>query len=180
MKEPLICAECGEEIDEDSEYRELEDGTVLCEFCYDELYSECCICGKAVLADELLPWGDSSICSECLEVICPEFDEDENETETTEAYQAMLCRYVGRIVSNSDDVDRELEYDLDDPCVKYRLSVDMDEDGRITGISRLTAELLLSEWVNGSDWRSYRIENDDYTDIVDAMLEDYEFDDEAE
>ena len=173
----LECSNCGELIEEGDEYEELEDGTILCEPCYEELYSECVICGEMKLADDMQPWGDYPICPECLEEICPTFVRAENEKETTEAYESMKKRYIGRKVSNFEDVSCELEYDLDDPCVKYTMSVDMDEDGIITDISRLSAELLLSEWVNGSNWRPYPIKSDDYEDLVDSIFEenDYEF-----
>ena len=173
----LVCAVCGEEIDEDSDYTELEDGRTVCEGCSFEV-RECCICGKMGLEDEMESWGDDMICQDCLEEVCPNFIEEDNERETQKAYEAMLGRYVGKHVLNADEVDTEIEYELEDPCVTYRMSVDIDEDGCIKDISRLSAELLLSEWVNGSKWRAYPIENDDYTTIVDEMLTDYEFGEE--
>ena len=176
----LKCADCGELIEEDNDYEELEDGTILCETCYEERYAdcvECVICGEMKPADDMEPWGEYYICPDCLEEKCPTFNEIENEKETTEAYESMKKRYIGRKVSNFEDVSCELEYDLDDPCVKYTMSVEMDEEGTITDISRLSAELLLSEWDTGSDWRPYPIERDDYEDLVDSIFEenDYEF-----
>ena len=171
----LVCAICEERIKKGSDYVILDDERVICEECKDEYCTECCICEKTCLYDETEAWGDDRICQDCLEEICPSVNEIDNERDTQKAYEAMLKRYVGKKVLNADEVDLELEYDLDDPCVTYRMSVDVDENGFIKDISRLSAELLLSEWVNGSKWRSYPIQNDDYTTIVDEMLDDYEF-----
>ena len=176
----LECSNCGEPIEEDEEYETLEDGSLLCSSCFDELYAQCVMCGKAVLRDDLKPWGDDLICPDCLEKECPSFDPKENEKETAAAYEAMKRKYIGRKVAKCKDAPSELEYDSSDPCVRYSLSVELDDEGRICDISRLTAELLLSEWENGSDWEPYRIDSDDYGWLVDSMFdEEYEFEDDV-
>ena len=178
MKKEKVCAHCGEPLEED-ESEQLEDGTLLCSYCYDELYAECEMCGKVVLRDDMLPWGDCSICPECMEEQCPSFDEKENEKETANAYEAMKERYIGRKVVNYKNQTLQMTYELDDPCVTYSLYVVFDEEGIITELSKLSAEMLLSEWVNGSNWRPYAIRNDDYDWIVDDMFEEYvEFEDD--
>ena len=62
-------------------------------------------------------WGGEPICQDCIEEICPTFEPLENESQTTDAYNAVLKRYVGRSVINADEVDTEIEYDRDDPCI---------------------------------------------------------------
>lgn len=171
--EVLECANCGEDIEPGDEYVEMGDGSVLCPGCFDFAYPECEFCGKRVSEDDMLFWGDCHCCPECYEGFNPSFDPDENERETTEAYEAMLKRYIGRKSKTvrDDTVDMELEC-TDCGLVVYRMEVDVDEDGIIYEISRLTAEIMLSESERSSSWEDYIIRNEDYTDKVDKMMKD--------
>ena len=172
MEEERRCDNCGEIIGEDDDFLELDDGTILCEECREE-YDECVMCGKICKIDDMFPWGDECrICESCLEEQCPSFDSEENEKETARAYEAMKARYLGRVSSQYADETVELTYDTDDPCVHYTLSVTFDDEGVITDISRLTAEMTLSEWVNGTDTREYPISEEDYDSLADNMFSD--------
>ncbi|MCR5303098.1 MAG: hypothetical protein K6E33_00940 [Lachnospiraceae bacterium] len=49
---------------------------------------------------------------------------------------------------------------------------DIDEDGIVYAISKLTAEIMLSESEKSSSWEDYIIRNEDYVDKVDEMMKD--------
>lgn len=173
MDENRICDCCGEEINEEEEdFYELEDGTILCSSCYENEYDECAMCGEIVRIDDMFPWGDCRICPECMEEQCPSFDQEENEAETTQAYENMKAKYVGRKALEYQKGTFDFDYESDDPCVLYTLSVTFDDDGVITDISRLSAEMLISEDVKSSETRDYPISDDDYVGVVDKMFDD--------
>lgn len=167
----LECANCGRNIALGKEYVELADGSVLCYRCFDFAFPECEFCGKRVSTDDMKYWGDCYCCPECYEEFNPSFEPNVNEMETTEAYKAMLRKYIGRKTKylQNDSVDLELEC-TDCGLVHYRMTVDVDEEGVIYEISRLTAEILLSESERSSSWESYIIRNEDYLDKVDKMM----------
>ena len=167
------CSNCREIIETDEEYAIQEDETILCYRCYSHQYPKCEFCGERIPEDDMKFWGDCYCCPECYEGFNPSFDEEKNEKETTEAYEAMLKRYMGRKARfvRDDSVDLELETS-DCGLVNYKMTVDIDEDGVIYDISRLTAEILLSESERSSDWGSYIIRNEDYKDKVDEMMLD--------
>lgn len=169
----LECSNCGDDIKPDEEYALLEDGTILCLGCYDSAFPECVFCGKRVSELDMEYWGDCLCCPECYEGFNPSFDPEENEQETTEAYEAMLKKYIGRksTTIRDDSVDLELEC-TECGLVYYRLTVDIDEAGTIYGISRLTAEIELSESQKSSSWGNYIIRDEDYVDKVDKMMKD--------
>ncbi len=172
-KETLECSNCFDEIEPGEEYALLEDETVLCLSCFDSAFPRCEFCDKRVPEDDMKYWGDCYCCPECYEGFCPSFDADENEKETTEAYEAMLKRYIGRKSRSirDDCVTLEKEYD-DCGLVTYRMAVGIDENGIIQTISRLTAEILLSESEKSSSWDDYIIRNEDYADKVDRMMKE--------
>lgn len=174
----LVCSNCSDDIKPGDEYAVQEDGSLLCFDCYDFAYPKCEFCKKRVAEDDMKYWGDCYCCPECYEGFNPSFDPDENEKETTEAYEAMLKRYIGKKSSSIRDKTVELETEYDDcGLVTYRMTVDIDEDGTIYEISRLTAEILLSETEKSSNWDSYMICNEDYVDKVDEMMLDLDLED---
>lgn len=79
----IVCSDCVEihcktcencqELFEVEEMTEV-DGDYYCESCFDELFSECDICGKITPEDDLQFWGDARICPECMAERCPAFD----------------------------------------------------------------------------------------------------------
>lgn len=172
-EETFECSNCSEEIEPGDEYAVTEEGKILCLGCFDFAYPECEFCKKRVPEDDMKYWGDCYCCPECYEEFNPSFYPKENEAETTEAYEAMLKRYIGKKASTIRDESVELEQEYSDcGLVTYRMTVDIDEDGIIFGISRLTAEILLSESEKSSSWGSYIIRNEDYTEKVDEMMLD--------
>ena len=177
------CAECDEILTEDDEYRTLDDGTILCEYCFDEMYAECDECGEITLIDDLTYWGEMRICPSCMEFHCPSFDKAKNEEETTEAYEIMKARYLGKKVCSFTPGEYSFSYEdfgYAEEAPRYEITVTIGEDGRIVDISRLTAQLLLSEDVKSSDWRPYPIDSDDYDSIVEDIFDEegLEFEDE--
>ena len=151
-----------------------EDGKYYCEYCHNELFGECYMCGRTVPEDDLQFWGDVRICPECMEEQCPSFDEDENEEETTEAYEAMLKRYVGRKSTKYKGQDVDLSTGTCGSNTDYSLTVTLNDDGIITDVSRLSAETLLAESERSSEWRPCAIDPDDYEWVVDDLMEELE------
>ena len=182
MDEEKVCAICEEPIEEDEEFFTLEDGSVVCESCYENSTEECAMCGGRFHEDDMTFWGDVRICPGCLDAQCPSFDEDKNQSETQEAYDAFCAKYIGKRV-----VDQEagtLDFDIevgDEAPISYSISVTIDEKGIITDISRLTASMMLSESLQNSDWRPYPINCSDYDFWAEDLLEDnLEFADEED
>lgn len=166
------CENCGGLFQED-ELTE-EDEKYYCEYCHNELFDECYMCGKMTLRDDLQFWGDVRICPDCMEEQCPSFDENENEEETTEAYEAMLSRYVGRKSTKFKGQKIDLSTGACDSNTDYRITVTLDDDGFITDVSRLSAEMLLAESERSSEWHPYEIDSDDYEWVVDDLMEELE------
>lgn len=174
-----VCMKCGREIDpETDDYEEIADDCegeecgLLCEECMDK-YAQCEMCGRLTLVEDLTYWGDVQICPDCLDAECPgmNFDEEWNIEQTTEAYEAMKARYVGRKAENHAGETLEMTMELDEPCVTYSMEVTFDEDGVITDVSRLSAVVLLSEGCTSSDRRPYEIDEDDYEWVADDMFD---------
>ena len=132
------------------------------------------MCGKIVANDDLQPWGDCSICRECMEENCPSFDEEENKEQTTEAYESMRQRVIGKKTIGLDSGINDLSFTSgDETDICYSFSVTLDDDDIITDVSRLSAEMLLCEGETSSSWRPYRIDPDDYESIIDYALKEY-------
>lgn len=170
--EVITCTQCGEEIDPD-EAKEY-DGEIYCERCYDELFGVCDICGKQVMEDELRFWGDCRICPDCMAEECPEFDEEENEKDTQAAYKEMKKRFIGKKVVNLKCGEHGLEYqeDTGETEINYSIYVTIDEEGVIKDISRLKAEMLLSESLTSSETAPYKINSSDYKWVVEEIFEE--------
>lgn len=107
------------------------------------------------------------------------YNREENERETQEAYEEMRKRYVGRKVLNPEEVDRVIECEEETRGVMYQLTVELDKNGYISDISRLSAVLFRNlQYTEIKRKRPYPIENDDYGFIVEAMLSGYKFEDQ--
>ena len=85
----------------------------------------------------------------------------------------MKAKYIGRKALEYKSGTFDFDYDSDDPCVHYTLFVTFDDEGVITDISRLSAEMLLSEDVKSSTTRDYPISDDDYDWIVETLFDMY-------
>ncbi len=170
----LKCGVCGEPIEEDEYRHVLDDGTVVCGSCIDD-YEECCECGKLVPADDTVFWGDERLCLDCLEDMFPTFDEKEVEEETTEAYETMKEQFIGEKTEGLKEGENCLEYDTEfrGAELRYEMIVTVGKRGVITDISRLSAQMMLSEAITSSEWRPYPVDEDDYTWMPEEMLEDY-------
>lgn len=173
------CAECGAEIDVFEISYETEDG-FICENCYEENYFTCDHCGKAYPVEDMEYWGDSQICPKCLEEGCPEFDQEENDKETEKAYQEALEEYVGRKTTLSPGTDSLTYKSNYDDNTEYSIDVTIDEDNRISELSRLTAQTLLWESDTSSGWGDQPIDEGDYEWILPNMLDEYLVDEDDE
>ena len=61
----LICADCGEEIEDPDDAETLDDGRVVCYSCF-SAYEHCYSCGEQMLSEELVWWGEVRLCRDCL------------------------------------------------------------------------------------------------------------------
>ncbi len=174
-----ICAECGEEIEQDADSYETDNG-VICESCFNDKYFICDLCDKVTPLDDMKYWGDCRICPECLEDECPEFDQEENDKETEEAYQKALEEYVGCKTTLSPGT-HPLTYKSNyTDNTEYSIRVTIDDEKRISEISRLTAQTLLWESETSSGWGDQPIDEDDYEWILPNMLDEYLVDEDYE
>lgn len=175
MAEEMKCAICGEPIDkedEEQEYRELDDGRIVCGDCYEFNTRECDECGKRFPEDELEPWGDDmNLCPECFREEFPDFDEEENRKATADAYEAMKARYIGRKLEDWEELDIRTE--MDESSFSYSICIDIDDDNVITDISPLTCERC--QWIGATreTWLPYPISADDYEEggMADDLIE---------
>ena len=171
------CADCGEEIEEDAECYETDDG-YICESCFIDNYFICDQCGKVKPVESMEYWGDSCICSDCLENECPAFDREENEKETAEAYKTALETYLGcktKLSPGSHPLYYKFRYDDN---TEYSVAVTIDEEHRISDLSRLTAQTLLWESETSSGWEDCAIEESDFDWILPKMLDEHLLDED--
>lgn len=171
MEEEKICSMCSEPIGEDEESFELDDGSIVCESCYEYNTEECGLCGGRFPEDDMEFFGDDiRICPECFAKEFPEVDVAANEEETTPAYEAMKKRLIGLKVEDMADETYEYDSGMDDDGYRYTFSVDIDENGRISDVSRLSKERCQAVWTTGESWHPCEIDSDDYAE--DGFVED--------
>ena len=176
-----ICAECGEEIEEGADTYETDNG-IICESCFNDKYFICDLCDKVTPIDDMKYWGDCRICPECLEEECPSFDQDENDKETDEAYKEALEEYIGRKTTFSPG-SHYLTYKFRyTDNTEYSINVTIDDENRISELTRLRAQTLVWESDTSSEWEDQPIDEGDYDWILPNMLDEYlvEEDDESE
>lgn len=184
MDEERVCSMCDEAIGEDDEFFVLDDGSIVCESCYEYNTEECGLCGGRFPEDDMEFFGDDiRICPKCFAREFPEVDVAANEAETTPAYEEMKRRLVGRKVA--DMVDETYEYDsgMDDDGYRYTFTVDIDKDGRISDISRLSKERCQAVWTTGESWHPCKVDPDDYEEsgfVEDIIRIDLDLVDEDE
>ena len=173
---------CNEPIEEDEESFELNDGSIVCESCYDNNTEECGLCGGRFPEDDMEFFGDDlRICPDCYAKEFPEVDEKANIEETTPAYEAMLARLIGRKVANMVDGTYEYDSGMDEDGYRTSFSVSVDENGRISDISRLSIERCQAIWMTGESWHVCAIDPSDYSEkgiIEDTIREELELVDE--
>lgn len=162
MEEERVCALCGETLSEDDEGHTLKDGRLVCDDCLEYNCASCDDCGEYVEEDDLTNWGDDyRLCPDCFEQYFPSFDSKKNLEETTEAYEAMKKRLIGR-KTDQEGGTIYIETDMDDDSFKYQIEVTIDDDGRISDISRYSVSRCRAIWVTGEDWLDYPVETSDY------------------
>ncbi len=169
MGKKLICALCEEEIPEDEEYT-LGDGRVVCEYCHEYNCVACDECGEEYPEEELEYWGDDMrLCPECFKQYFPDFDPVQNREDTREAYEAMCRRLIGKKTDNEPDV-YYIETEMDDDSFRYSIEVTVNEEGRISDISRYSVSRCQSIGITSETWHDYPVDPKDYSE--DGMAED--------
>lgn len=165
------CEECEEYFPEgDMEHAEYND-KYYCESCFENLFSECGLCGRMVLYDDMEFFGDDlRICPDCFAEEFPHVDVAANEEETTPAYEAMKKRLIGLKVEDMADETYEYDSEMDEDGYRYTFTVDIDKDGRICDVSRLSKERCQNVWTTGESWHPCKIYPDDYDE--DGFVED--------
>ena len=162
MKDKRICALCNEELSEDNEGHILQDGRLVCDDCFEFNCAACDECGDYVEEDDLTYWGDDyRLCPSCFEKYFPSFNEEKNLEETKEAYEGMLKRMIGK-KTNQEEGIIEIETDMDEESFRHSIKVAIDEDGRISNISRLTTLRCRYIGIKNEDWIDYPIDSSDY------------------
>ena len=186
MDEERICALCGEALSEEDEGHILQDGRMVCDDCFEYNCAACDKCGDYVEEDDLTYWGDDyRLCPSCFEEYFPPFDEEKNLEETREAYEGMLKRLVGKKTDQEEGIV-EIETDMDEDSFRHSIEVTIDEDGRISDISRLTTLRCRSIGIKSEDWYDYPVDSSDYEEdglaenIILCEIELIDEDDEGE
>ena len=125
MKTERICAICEEKLSK-KEGNIVKDGSLVCDDCLENDYACCDECGEYVLFDEMKNYGDDMrLCPDCYSELFPSFDIDKNIKDTTEAYEAMKKRLIGK-QTNHDEGCVDIETEMNDDGFKYEISVDID------------------------------------------------------
>ena len=75
-------------------------------------FEGCSQCGIVLPENEYIQWGTDRLCPDCMEMICPSFDEEMNKSQTTAAYQEMRERYIGRKVKNVRSEIKRIDIDM--------------------------------------------------------------------
>ncbi len=162
MEEERFCALCGEMLEEDDEGNYLKDGRLVCESCFDCNCGSCDYCGESFEEDDLTYWGDDlRLCPDCFAEEFPPFDEEKNNAETREAYEAMKKRLIGK---KTDQEERTVEIatDMDEDSFRHFIDITIDENGRISNISRLTTQRCKSIGITSETWIDYPVDSSDY------------------
>ena len=170
MSEKRICSLCENPLPEEDEGHILQDGRLVCDDCYEFNCASCDECGSIVEEDDLTYWGDDyRLCPECFKKYFPPFDEEKNLEETREAYEGMLKRLVGKKTDHEEGTV-EIETDMDEDSFRHFIEVTIDEEGRISDISRLSTMRCRSIGIKTEDWIDYPVDASDY--VEDGLAED--------
>lgn len=165
MDEERICSHCEEELSEEDEGHFLKDGRLVCDSCFEFSCAACDDCGEYVEEDELENWGDDyRLCPDCFEQYFPSFDKKKNLDETTEAYEAMKKRLIGKKTDRNEAVVVSIDTEMNDDSFSYSIEVTIDEEGRISDISRYSVSRCRAIWERGEDWRDYPVDTADYAE----------------
>lgn len=139
---------------------------------YDE-FEGCSRCGAVLPMAKYISWGTEILCPDCMEMICPSFDENQNKVETNSAYLKMKERYIGRKVKGVSNQVKRIDIDMfGREFVHYYMDIAVDQSGVITDVSRLEAIMLPGPHASYDEGRLYPITESDYETTVDVIFED--------
>ncbi len=139
---------------------------------YDDL-NGCSHCGVVLPAKQYIQWGMDMLCPDCMEMICPSFDERMNKSQTTAAYQKMRERYIGRKVKGVRGEVKRIDIDMyGRNFIHYYMDIAVDQRGIITDVSRLEAIMLQGPHSSYNEGRLYPITDEDYVTTVDVIFQD--------
>ncbi len=139
---------------------------------YDD-FEGCSRCGIVLPENKYIPWGTDMLCPDCMEMICPSFDEKINKSQTAAAYQEMRERYIGRKVKGIRDEIRRIDIDMYRfDFIHYYMDIAVDQQGIITEVSRLEAIMLPGPHSSYDEGRLYPITDEDYNTTVDVIFQD--------
>ena len=138
-----------------------------------EGFDGCFHCGIDLPMNKYIRWGTDILCPECMEMICPSFDEKRNKAETNSAYLKMKERYIGRKVKGVANQVKRIDIDMfGRQFIHYYMDIAVDENGYITDVSRLEAIMLPGPHSNYEEGRLYPITEMDYDSTVDVIFQD--------
>ena len=134
---------------------------------------ECAKCGIALPRSKYIQWGNDLLCPDCMEMVCPSFDESQNKLMTTAAYQEMKSRYIGRKVKGIRNEIKRIDIDMfDRDFIHYYMDIAVDQNGYIVDVSRLEAIMLPDPHAPYETGRLYPVTDLDYSTTVDVIFED--------
>ncbi len=135
--------------------------------------NECSRCGIVLPIKQFIKWGADRLCPDCMEMICPSFDEETNKLQTTMAYLGMKERYIGRKVKKVRNQIKRIDIDMyGRDFIHYYMDIAVDQQGFITDVSRLEAIMLPGPHSSYDEGRLYPITNEDYASTVDVIFQD--------
>ncbi len=141
-------------------------------FEYDD-FEGCSRCGIVLPKSKYIPWGTDMLCPDCMEMICPSFDEEKNKSQTTAAFQEMRKRYIGRKVRSVRGEVKRIDIDIyGRNFIHYYMDIAVDQQGIITDVSRLEAIMLPGPHSGYNEGRLYPITDEDYVTTVDVIFQD--------
>ncbi len=134
---------------------------------------ECAHCGAVLPRSKYIQWGNDMLCPDCMEMICPSFNEAQNKAETNAAYLEMKDRYIGRKVKGIAGQVMWIDIDMfGHNFIHYYMDIAVDSNGYITDVSRLEAIMLPGPHASYDEGRLYPIKVEDYATTVDVIFQD--------
>ncbi len=135
--------------------------------------NECSRCGIVLPRNQYIQWGSERLCPDCMEMICPSFDEAQNKAETNTAFLKMKERYIGRRVRGIRNKVKRIDIDMfGRQFIHYYMDIAIDQDGYITDISRLEAIMLPGPHSSYEEGLLYPVTEQDYETTVDVIFQD--------
>ena len=133
----------------------------------------CSRCGIVLPKNQYVPWGKEYLCPDCMEMICPSFNENQNKAETNTAYLKMKERYIGRKVKGVRNEVKRIDIDMFGRVfIHYYMDIAVDQNGYITDVSRLEAIALPNPHAAYNEGVLYPVTELDYVTTVDVIFQD--------